>query len=266
MERYKININSPRVKPFILVGISDDNRSITAEGGVVTIHSDIKHDLSVNDIVYFRKRSGTGDTNSWEVYSESPCRVIEVVDEMTFKAQEPAYPTSKNIINIDFNDCTSSSTDTDCVSDSDYTVDCCAESGYTGVFTFDEDYEFLPEDIVEMGGITGTVNTSEIVRLYPVYRKRNSMYDEAPFNPDYDRALINFKAFGFEVEEGGVVYNTVLPLLFVGGNDDLNRYYYNSEEDEEAEYNKVFEEEDNREDSSEDESEEKEESSEDTEF
>ena len=202
MERFKINIRSPRMTFDEVVSIKDEDRLVELldDGQHIRISNEgRRHHLTLGETIYFRKRSGASDQNQkdWGVYSSTPVVVTEIVDEFTFVCTIPGYEQIYHISNID-----------------------------TEVNTFDLDNHFcyLPEDFNEVSGLTATIDRGlkmeddELVadlytfdQLYPVYRHRPELNLE-DYDQEYDRTFINAGAFGLDPEVDDLT-GDILPII-----------------------------------------------------
>lgn len=185
MERYTINLNTPRVEFTDIIGLSEQNqyrvltKSALGEGYVTVTNGVRRHRLSVGDTVYFRKKS------EGNVYASTGVKVVNINDAYSFDVEIPGYNEELFIINI---------------------------NASVNSITFDHEYCILPEDFKQIeywnsgdendykicASVIDGPSATTIGYFYPVYRHNPDYYrfGYETFDPDYDREMINVYAYG----------------------------------------------------------------------
>jgi hypothetical protein len=84
MEMMTLNINTPIREEEVLLPAGESHNgaivSVNQELGIVLLLPK-EHRAQVGDTLYFRKRSGTGDTTSWETFGECEVKVMSIVSD-----------------------------------------------------------------------------------------------------------------------------------------------------------------------------------------
>ena len=217
MEVYKININSPRMEPRILLSTVDFTgdlfaTSYTEANGEEYISFNVtdeaKRGINVGDILYFRKKLND------VVYAELPVTIRAITNEGIVTT----VPGKDEIVSITGAEIDEGET-------------CTATTIY-----LDNDYCFLPEDYNKLNGqITATTTSFDAGTwvLSPIYKKYNtSCENNKTSETKYDYTEINTYAFGIDsmvfAEMDSDALNKIFPIVFT---TSINRFFYEVNEE-----------------------------------
>ena len=188
MEKIVLNRNTPVMDVEQLISLGADTAALmtihTVNGEQrirIQFTNGKQHRCFVGESLYFRKRSGTGETSTWAMYGETEVKVLSIIDEYTIEVSVPTGNDSYTIVSAD---------------------------SANKTITLNKNYPLLPEDFYDVGFDFGaklydynssTSAETTLQYLYPVFRHDSS----TEFNYDkqnYDRSYINTIDFG--VSEG----------------------------------------------------------------